>query len=512
MSNLNLEIENIKNIHKAEIEIPLEKGIYCIAGKNGSGKSTIMTCLGGLVNTKVLDNLSSKRTSSISKITYKYEGKSFSKTINIGSSLWKKTGKNFAFNGLYEGSVFYGYRYKDSQKVNTLLEKGSIHSTVLTDVSEDFQKDLGKILYGDDKHYKNLKKIKNLMKAHQLTLENIAYFYEYDGNLISQYRMSSGECLLISLLAYIYDTFINPPARIEENETDNSDKNNKSIKKAIDKTKPNLLIIDEIEVALHPSAVINLISYLQKIIEEYNLVVILSSHSPELLHKINPNNIYMLELLNNEVIVTNPCYPSYAIRSVYIHDGFDYIILVEDDLAKYIVSFIIQSKRLTISKLIHILPVGGCDNVLQLQAELYLNNTCGVGTTFISILDGDVKDKKFPEKYNNLKRTFLPITCVEKFLNTIITDPQKYQIKKELNDNFFQIKSLDTLYQEYIDIKEEKKFNDNDFKHLYRYLYKDYTNRGIPEQDFIKEFANIIKQYVDFSTFETTLMDFILRN
>lgn len=45
MSNLKLEINQIKNINNAILEFPIERGIYCLAGSNGCGKSTVMSCL-----------------------------------------------------------------------------------------------------------------------------------------------------------------------------------------------------------------------------------------------------------------------------------------------------------------------------------------------------------------------------------------------------------------------------------------------------------------------------------
>lgn len=44
MSSLRITIQNLRNIISGEIELPLEKGVYAITGKNGCGKSTIMSC------------------------------------------------------------------------------------------------------------------------------------------------------------------------------------------------------------------------------------------------------------------------------------------------------------------------------------------------------------------------------------------------------------------------------------------------------------------------------------
>lgn len=49
MKELYIEINEIKNIKKAQISIPLNRGIYGIIGNNGTGKSTIMTCLAQIV-------------------------------------------------------------------------------------------------------------------------------------------------------------------------------------------------------------------------------------------------------------------------------------------------------------------------------------------------------------------------------------------------------------------------------------------------------------------------------
>lgn len=43
------------------------------------------------------------------------------------------------------------------------------------------------------------------------------------------------------------------------------------------------------------------------------------------------------------------------------------------------------------SKLICVLPAGGCNQMLQLHHDMITNNTLGVGKRIISIYDGDVK-------------------------------------------------------------------------------------------------------------------------
>ena len=45
MNELTLELSHIRNISNGKLTLPICKGIYCLAGRNGTGKSTIMSCL-----------------------------------------------------------------------------------------------------------------------------------------------------------------------------------------------------------------------------------------------------------------------------------------------------------------------------------------------------------------------------------------------------------------------------------------------------------------------------------
>ena len=48
---LTLEIKNVRNIKKARISLPLDKGLYAIVGENGCGKSTLMLLMSLIVKT-----------------------------------------------------------------------------------------------------------------------------------------------------------------------------------------------------------------------------------------------------------------------------------------------------------------------------------------------------------------------------------------------------------------------------------------------------------------------------
>lgn len=100
---------------------------------------------------------------------------------------------------------------------------------------------------------------------------------------------------------------------------------------------PCIVFLDEIELALHSSALRRLVVFLKHIAEELELSIFFSTHSIDLLREIKAQNIfYLSSFWDNDIMVTNPCYPAYATRNLYGDDGYgnDMVILVEDDLAK----------------------------------------------------------------------------------------------------------------------------------------------------------------------------------
>ena len=489
MRELDIEISEIKNIKKAKVSIPLNRGIYGIIGNNGTGKSTIMTCLAQAVFSHSLDAL---REEDINEESYVLlsDGEKTAKWFRQGDK-WKtveKPRKRVHYDGMYEGSLFYGTRFNDSKIVDDLLATSQIHDEDIVEADEYIKDNLSYILHGNYSFYRTLKRIRNKKIAANLELENTPYFQEYRGKLISQYRMSSGECLLVSLLHFIYNAIV---------------------RRSLPQDKPIIMLIDEIELALHPIAVVRLLDLLRELIDQHhNLVVILSSHSPEVIRTIQPNNLFQIELSKREeglVEVNTPCYPSYAIRDVYMHDGFDFVVLVEDYLAKNIVQTIIDEKDISRSKLINILPVGGWSNVLNLQHELYIHSTFGAGTKIFSILDGDIQ-KEVGQQYKEYPKLFIPIGSIEKFLKKVLITEVDMQIKKEINDKFFYVKSIDNLIAEYIKTNKKK---DEDGKELYKIIRADFEKRSIAEMAFVEGIFKIAKKYIDFSKFETNLEKFL---
>lgn len=494
MDLVKLKVRNIKNIKSADIELPIEGGVYSLVGGNGSGKSTLMLLLSVIVSSRRYSMLQLEDFDSTSEVEV-----SMSIGGNTKNNKWKVNssgkfvvsgGPAIEFKGVYEGSLFYGSRFEDSRVVDNLIRSNSINPSHIVDAFDYVKDNLSYILHGDMNHYRTLKKIKNKKISLQYRFSNVPYFTESPtGALLSQYRMSSGECLLVSLLNYIYSTIVNSGAT------------------GVTSISP--VFIDEIELALHPIAITRLVSYLNDLVEQFPKVcVYLTSHSPEVIRSLKPENMFMINNTSGDISLINPCYPSYAIREVYRHDGFDYLVLVEDKLAEKIVDMSISGIGSRESKLIHISPVGGWENVLSLHFNLLKNNVMGVNKKIISILDGDVKNNVASKKeYTHLVKTFLPIPSIEKFIYSSVFEGKYPGFKKILNDKYFPIKSVDDLALEH-SRQFKGKVKQPDKKFYFR-IKKDLESRSIDESYFIANLSEDIKKEISFDNFNAALSELL---
>ncbi|MBA6421836.1 AAA family ATPase [Pseudomonas sp. 5Ae-yellow] len=154
MDSINLKIQNIKHIEFAEIEIPLEKGVYGIVGNNGCGKSTVLLSLAQLISRHHLGALQ-KEDFDLEKslIEYGYEDRVDKWTCTIRGSeyFWEcDTHPNtIRFNGLYEGSLFYGTRFNDSRTIDSLLSNGELKREDIVDSDSYIIEKMSFILHGN---------------------------------------------------------------------------------------------------------------------------------------------------------------------------------------------------------------------------------------------------------------------------------------------------------------------------------------------------------------------------
>lgn len=460
--NLQIKIHKIKCIDNFDIDLPIDRGLYAITGQNGSGKSTIAACASSVFFNLPMKQYFGKTDDDASIMFRLGESERIWKQQN-GS--WKKStsGPSMNIKGFFEGSLIFGNRFKDMSYEN-IYSIDSIKQDKLIAANDFIRKNLGLILQGDSEYYEKLWMVSN----HYDKFKGSIFFYEKNGKRISQFHMSTGENLLVSILNSLFIR--------------NNDRASLS--------KPCVLFLDEIELALHPSSLKRLIQFLEDMSKNYNYAIYFSTHSIELVGSIKPSNIFYIERhADNTIEAINPCYPAYATRILYDHSGYDKVILVEDDLAKAIVDRILRDNHLLNSKLVHVLPCGGYTNVIDLAQDVVRFNLLGRKASVSIILDGDVKEKAMNYMSNkgidnNIPLNFLPIESLEKYLKSKLFDNVDHKLFRELNDYIFHKTSLDDIIADY----KLKNKEDTDGKRLYSAIEK--------ELSAIREERSTIVEYI----------------
>lgn len=441
---LKMNIENVKAIKKLQFSFPLESGLYAITGENSSGKSTLVTCASSVFyNMPMYDYIG--RPNNNASIEFRLNG-ARRKWLYINGQ-WTKSGSIERMNitGFYEGSIIFGNRFRD-----TMFSKVKIlDRLVISDLenADDYvRQNLGVILHDNADYYEKMFFVKeSVCKIKGLT--GAPYFYSIDGKFVNQARMSTGENLLVSILHSLNMLRIK---RTTHNDM-----------------KPCIVFLDEIELALHASSLRRLVYFLTDFAEKYGLAIFFSTHSLELIRGIKPQNIYYLtRLFNGTITITNPCYPAYATRNLYSDDGYgsDFVIFVEDDIAKCILEKIINDKQLVKNARVKILPTGGWTNTITMAFDVITSRLLLKSTKIIVILDKDISDQ-VPgfignnPKYRDIKLNYLPISSLEKYIKTGLIDNFDQSLFEKMDNYLFQKKPLNALLQDYgknIDYKEDK--------------------------------------------------------
>ena len=460
---LNMKIQNIKSIKNFEISLPVSKGLYAITGQNGSGKSTIVTCASSAFFNMRLNEYFGK-TGDDAKIYFE---------LNRSTKEWKKNrgrwnkyyNGRFQLTGFYEGSIIYGNRFRNT-KYDILMRLDRIGDRQLEEADDFIRVNLGKILHNNENFYEKIYYL-NRNDAGNIGLNGDIFYYQKSGRRVSQFHMSTGENLLISIL----------------------DSLNRRNRDRTDLQVPCVLLLDEIELALHPSSLKRLIVFLKEISSNYNYAVYFSTHSIELISSISPDNIFFIERhADDSLDIINPCYPAYATRILYDHDGYDYIILVEDDLARQIVRKILKDNSLICNKLIHVLPCGGYTNTIDLAHEVISSNLVGKISKICIILDRDVKESS--QEYirknkiaNNIPLNYLPISSLEKYLKLNLVDIVDHKFFRDLNDFIFHYKSITQIIEDYR--SNHNPSNDRNGKIFYNYIDDELRKRNVTRGELI---------------------------
>ncbi len=432
---ISIEICNLKSFKNLKIELPLTKGIYAITGQNGIGKSTFLIAFSKFVYPRALSAyLGDTKLHQGAEIIYEYNDQIWHWEKQDSWRQKVVNNKTLKINGTFESSLIFGNRFSDAHKSSIAKIYKMIEEDIV-DASDFVKETLGLILKNNKNFYSTLKKLPSIEKAKEFGFSSIQYLYtSKEKNIVHQLRMSSGEFLLIGLLNYLSEECINK----EENHDDTQ-----------------LVIIDEIELALHPEAQSRLVNVLKDLSTTYNLVIYISTHSPTIISEIAPNNIFYLQSYLDQVTFINPCYPSYAIKNLHEKNGCDFLFLVEDELAAALIEKSIKKIKGRNSRIINILPCGDWHHTLKNHRNFLDWKIFSRHTKIFSILDGDVEnecEKYIKEKnltFGSLNKQYLPIESLEKYLFQKIIVEQNISLIKDLGDNFFPDSNIEQIIRAY---------------------------------------------------------------
>lgn len=457
-----IHIKHTKCLEDLFFQMPKKHGVYLLVGENGAGKTSILSCLYQLGYKDALKecfNTNSENEEvdkyANSEITYI---KSDEEYVTYGKrgkleKRWKPTGtKGLAKNVLasfgFSTATFIKADHKRLSPSNDEIKKGEFISA-----NKEIKTTLNYIF--SEEKYNHLKRL----KVKNGRGRNSSFFYVIEDNkreyFYSEKRFSTGELAILNLVEKI-----------------SSSKEN------------SLILLDEAELALHPKAQLNLLSYLNKIADEKNLTVFISTHSPTMIRATNRSKIILLNQTDKQGVyeVITPCFPAYAIGFVEFNEysNPDVIICVEDDMSESILrnllTFYLNSSDNKLHNQINyqIIPIGGYNQTITFvenaEKKLFHNQR------ICAVLDHDAFDNI---KHNSRRIFDLGIT-------------PEIALVSALEKNQAQISSL--IKQEYS--IHEKIFSD--FLKSDNYLNackKENANERVKAKDKFKSFIKFVSSH-----------------
>ncbi len=370
LTEIDIRKGNLRGLHHFNLQFNYP--ISVIAGKNGSGKSTILAIAAcAFHNTKKGFRLPERKTSyyTFSDFFIQTSEEVPPEGIEIWCRFrhdnWRKTKTNPTGTGnLYQtrekkkGGKWNNYSTRVKRNVVFLgIQRVVPHSEksvsrsyrayfkvgATDDWEDDLKKVVGRILGATYDSY--------WLKTHsKYRLPLVAS----KGNIYSGFNMGAGENALFEIFTTIFGS---PPG--------------------------TLLVIDEVELGLHEKAQKKLILELKKICRKRKVQVICTTHSPAVLETIPPEGRFYIETFAKKPIVTPGISVKYAAGKLAGKDSNELDIFVEDGIANTIIESTLDNE---LRSRVSILPIGSPMAIARQMAAKYKDPN---STECVAILDGD---------------------------------------------------------------------------------------------------------------------------
>lgn len=432
-----IAICNLRNIQRLRFSIP-DRGVWLLTGANGAGKTSLLACIRRLGNRNAFpvhfpsslrsDRLDNHATGTVtyevngSEVEYAYRGERWTPRPRSASHLFDSFGyPSVTYIGATADRITPRPEDFDTRHVKT------VDKQIIAAANQIFQTE----------KFSNLRSI-NLSRgvgndAFVLALGTSPQTYH------SEKHFSLGELCVLKLL------------RLLKNVANNS-----------------MIIVDELEMALHPRAQVELLRYLEGQAKAKSLTVIFSTHSVTLLKTIDHSRIIYLEKQDDgEIKPIVGCFPTYAIGNIASDEEAlpDIMLYVEDLFARdFLNSFyelFVNEKYTdpTLRPSAKIVPVGGFNEVIG-----FLDRNRSVlpaSVKQMAVLDRDVSDEVISAwkksnnhnklaKYDELRRqiAFLPFTPEVGLLELADGNPAAFEqkLRDRFGDNMLHVRSILSKY------------------------------------------------------------------
>lgn len=429
-----ITIRNTKGIQFLRFDIPSKRGVYLLVGANGVGKTTVLVTLDKICNNMAFAKGFQSSQSNMEVDQYKEA--SITYTISTETKpkevSFRKKNKRWTPSPKKGNAILKEFGYKETIFIQASAEriekpKEEIRPGNIQAVEQPIINYLNAI-FSTDK-YSKLKRLKNTNGRGKSS----TYFYlmQYGTKkYYSEKLFSTGELALVRLVERL-------------NKVPHG----------------SLILLDEAELALHPSIQVNLLAYLEEISKSKNLTIIVSTHSITMIKRVNEKNILLLDTEDKKLYnLISPCYHARAIGTVdYIGNVMpDIIFYVEDDMSELFLrnslKYAIENGLLSSAIDFRIFPVGGFIETAKLAVRVC--EQLPSSSKILAVLDADVYEldatdsnrqrlQRIIEKHKNIDKNLGCTVEVEivKMLESNIRDIN-HEINQQTGTNMSTLLSM----------------------------------------------------------------------
>lgn len=379
-----IDIKNLRSIKSLHFVLP-PPGVHLLSGHNGAGKSSLLACLLRLGDSNAFPRFF--RTSQISTQLDQFEDTEITYSIGTESVTYSYRGQRWVPNPKRNSEILDKFGFgmvrhiaADAKRIEPRPEDFAPRR--VRDASAYIREAAAEI-FGSPKF--DLLKTINVRRGVGAEAFLLMEPSRADGGprYFSERNFSLGELGVLKLLREIEDC-----------------KNG------------SLLLIDELELALHPRAQIGLVRHLEKIAAAKGLTVIFSTHSPSLIRTVDRRRVLFLSVDGDHHECITGCYPAFALGQISVPSELspDLVVYVEDDVAKSVVGAVVEEILTTEFSdkprpTVVVMPVGGFMSVIRFLARA--ESILPEGTKQVAYLDEDVKSESIDEATKSRKYEIL---------------------------------------------------------------------------------------------------------